>query len=53
MAHKAEDTGKYSELIARAALLASGWQAVSTSETEEAFDISAKDPLREYMLRWG
>ncbi|KJR67819.1 hypothetical protein [Bacillus velezensis] len=45
MAHKAEDTGKYSELIARAALLASGWQAVSTSETEEAFDISAKDPL--------
>ncbi|WEZ21210.1 hypothetical protein P5661_06425 [Bacillus subtilis] len=45
MAHKTEDTGKYSELIARAALLASGWQAVSTSETEEAFDISAKDPL--------
>ncbi|PAK29598.1 hypothetical protein CJ467_14465 [Bacillus velezensis] len=45
MAHKAEDTGKYSELIARATLLASGWQAVSTSETEEPFDVSAKDPL--------
>ncbi|PJH94918.1 hypothetical protein [Bacillus sp. SN1] len=45
MAHKTEDTGKYSELIARAALLATGWQAVSTSETEEAFDISAKNPV--------
>lgn len=33
MAHLKETIGKYSELIARAALLASGWQAVSKSET--------------------
>ncbi|WP_271750092.1 hypothetical protein [Bacillus paralicheniformis] len=44
MAHQTEIIGKYSELIARAALMASGWQAVSTADTEEPFDISAKDP---------
>lgn len=45
MAHITETTGKYSELIARAALLANGWQAVSTSETDESFDVIARDPL--------
>jgi len=45
MAYKTERVGKYSELIARAALIANGWGAVSTSETEEPFDVSAKDPL--------
>ncbi|WP_270574682.1 hypothetical protein [Bacillus glycinifermentans] len=44
MAHLKETIGKYSELIARAALMASGWQAVSKAETEESFDISARDP---------
>jgi hypothetical protein len=45
MAHITETVGKYSELIARAALMANGWEAVSKSETEEPFDISARDPL--------
>jgi hypothetical protein len=45
MAHITETVGKYSELIARASLLANGWGAVSKSETEESFDISARDPL--------
>ncbi|MDQ0270771.1 hypothetical protein [Cytobacillus purgationiresistens] len=45
MAYTTESVGKYSELIARAALLANGWSAVSTSETEESFDVSARDPL--------
>lgn len=44
MAHQSERTGKYSELIARAALLASGW-TVHTSETDEAYDILATEPL--------
>ncbi|MFN2748063.1 hypothetical protein ACINLE_06960 [Bacillus sp. z60-18] len=44
MAHQTEIIGKYSELIARAALMASGWQAISKAETEEPFDISARDP---------
>lgn len=45
MAHITEVVGKYSELIARAALIANGWEAVSKSETDESFDISARDPL--------
>lgn len=44
MAHQSEITGKYSELIARAALLANGW-TVHTSETDEAYDILATDPF--------
>lgn len=44
MAHQSERTGKYSELIARAALLANGW-TVHTSETDEPYDILATDPL--------
>lgn len=44
MAHQSERTGKYSELIARAALLANGW-TVHTSETDESYDILATDPL--------
>ncbi|MCY8472405.1 hypothetical protein [Bacillus halotolerans] len=44
MAHLTEVVGKYSELIARAALMASGWEAISKAETEEPFDISARDP---------
>lgn len=44
MAHITEITGTYSELIARAALLANGW-TVYESETAEAHDILAQDPL--------
>ncbi|MFD1270663.1 hypothetical protein ACFQ3Y_24950 [Paenibacillus motobuensis] len=44
MAHISERTGKYSELIARAALLANGW-TVHTSETDESYDILATDPV--------
>jgi len=42
-AHVTEVTGKYVELIARAALMANGW-TVHTSETEEAYDILATCP---------
>lgn len=45
MAHMTEVVGKYSELIARAALTANGWSAVSKPDTEESFDFSARDPL--------
>lgn len=44
MAHQSEITGKYSELIARAALLANGW-TVHTAVTDEPYDILAADPL--------
>ncbi|MCM3784359.1 hypothetical protein M3231_15350 [Neobacillus mesonae] len=44
MAHQTEITGTYSELIARAALLANGW-TVYEPETAEAHDILARDPL--------
>jgi len=44
LAHVTEITGKYSELIARAALLANGWR-VHTSDTEEPYDILATDPV--------
>lgn len=44
MAHISERTGKYSELIARAALLANGW-TVHTAVTDEPYDILATDPL--------
>jgi hypothetical protein len=45
MAYKTETVGKFSELIAMASLMANGWNAVGKPETEEAFDISARDPL--------
>nr|WP_154895219.1 hypothetical protein [Paenibacillus xylanexedens] len=44
MAHVTEITGKYSELAARLALLANGW-TVHKAETDEAYDILARDPL--------
>ena len=44
MAHVSEVVGKYSELIAQAALLANGWR-VHESKTAEAYDILATDPL--------
>ncbi|MNW50631.1 hypothetical protein D3C74_280870 [compost metagenome] len=44
MAHQSEITGKYSELIARAALLANGW-TVHTAVTDEPYDILATDPF--------
>lgn len=44
MAHQTEVTGKYSELTARLALLANGW-TVHQSETDEAYDVLAKDPF--------
>ncbi|CAM2954267.1 hypothetical protein PASE110613_09370 [Paenibacillus sediminis] len=43
-AHVSEITGKYSELIARAALLANGW-TVHRAETDESYDILATDPV--------
>lgn len=43
-AHSSEVVGKYSELVARIALMASGW-TVHKAETEEAYDILACDPL--------
>jgi hypothetical protein len=45
MAYITEVVGKYSECIARAALMANGWEAVSKSETDESFDMIARDPL--------
>ncbi|MCM3205664.1 hypothetical protein [Paenibacillus illinoisensis] len=44
IAHQSEITGKYSELAARLALLANGW-TVHQAETDEAYDILARDPL--------
>ncbi|NGM81246.1 hypothetical protein G5B47_02335 [Paenibacillus sp. 7124] len=44
MAHLSEVVGKYSELAARLALLANGW-TVHQSETDEAYDILARDPV--------
>ncbi|KAA8750181.1 hypothetical protein [Paenibacillus sp. UASWS1643] len=44
MAHLTETTGKYSELAARLALLANGW-TVHKAETDEAYDILARDPI--------
>jgi hypothetical protein len=49
MAYKTETIGKFSELIAMASLMANGWQAVGKPETEEAFDISARDPLGKFV----
>lgn len=43
-AHITEITGRYSELIAKAALLAAGW-TVHDSVTDEAYDVLATDPL--------
>jgi hypothetical protein len=44
MAHVNERTGTYSELIAKAALVANGW-TVHGPETTEAYDILAQDPV--------
>lgn len=44
MAHISETTGKYSQVIAKAALIAGGYQVAET-ETEEPYDFVAKDRL--------
>lgn len=44
MAHISETTGKYSQVIAKAALIASGWEVAET-ETDEAYDFILRDPL--------
>lgn len=44
IAHVSETVGKYSELAARLALLANGW-TVHQAETDEAYDILARDPV--------
>lgn len=49
-AHISEVVGKYSELAARLALLANGW-TVHQSETDEAYDILAQDPVSGYYAR--
>ncbi|WP_036708770.1 hypothetical protein [Paenibacillus pinihumi] len=43
-AHVTEITGKYSELIAKAALMAAGW-TIHESVTDEAYDVLATDPV--------
>lgn len=45
MAHITERVGVYAELIAEAALMASGWLGVSKPTTNEYYDLSAIDPL--------
>lgn len=44
MAHISETTGKYSQVIAKAALIASGWEVAET-ETDECYDFVIRDPL--------
>lgn len=44
MAHITEAVGIYSQVIAKAALIANGY-IVAESETAEPFDIVAKDPI--------
>ena len=45
MAHITERVGVYAELIAEAALMASGFLGVSKPTTNEYYDLSAIDPL--------
>ena len=45
IAHVTERVGVYAELIAEAALMASGWLGVSKPTTNEYYDLSAIDPL--------
>lgn len=44
LAHITEVVGKSSEMLARLALLSNGW-IVAKPETEEPFDIVARDPI--------
>lgn len=44
MAHISEVVGKYSQVIAKAALMAAGYEVAET-ETDESYDFVAKDPL--------
>lgn len=44
MAHVTEIVGKYSEAVARLALMSNGWE-VASPEVDESYDIVAKDPL--------
>lgn len=44
MAHISEITGKYSQTIAEAALMASGWEVAETG-TDESYDFVLRDPL--------
>lgn len=45
MAHLTERVGVYAELVAEAALMASGYLGVSKPTTHEYYDLSAIDPL--------
>lgn len=44
MAHITEVVGKYSQVIAKAALMANGWEVAET-ETDETYDFVARDPV--------
>jgi len=44
LAHISETTGKYSQIIAKAGLIASGWEVAET-ETDESYDFVIRDPL--------
>lgn len=50
IAHQTERTGKYSETIAKAALIANGWE-VSTPACEESYDIVGRDPVNSEFYR--
>jgi hypothetical protein len=44
IAHITEVVGKYSQVIAKAALIANGWEVAET-ETDESYDFVARDPV--------
>jgi hypothetical protein len=44
LAHITEVVGKYSQIIAKAALIANGWEVAET-ETDESYDFVARDPV--------
>lgn len=51
MAHISEQVGKYSQVIAKAALMAAGFEVAET-ETEEPYDFVARDPLNGKWFTW-
>ena len=51
MAHTSEIVGKYSQVIAKAALMAGGFEVAET-ETDETYDFVAKDPVNGAWATW-
>ena len=50
IAHISEVVGKFSEMAARLALMANGW-TTHRSDTDEAYDVLAQDPLTNEYVR--